>query len=461
VTSSFSKNDTITASAYSGDLSFSLGGGNDSVLGGLGNDTFSFTGSDLNASDVLSGGKGNDTIRLTNDTADAGTVGDAVTAVVKLTASAAVEQIVVNDTATDNAAGDVSITFDAAYAQEAITVDGSALDEGEDLTVDASAIGEEQYFTVTGGAGNDTLTGGGDADLLAGGAGADALSGGEGADTLTGGEGADTFTFASGDSVPGTVDKVTDFVSGTDKLVINLTSADDSIIFTPAYRGTTASNAEGLSLLTGKAGAYFFNTSTNQLVMDVDGNGLIQATDLVITLDGQTKLTASDIQVTLEVTAASAVTGGASADTITGSGGADTITGEAGADDLTGNGGNDVFVFGNADSGLTVATADTILDFATGADDLDLGTAGDATGGTGNYVEAGAAVADFAAALTAANTALAALAGTSAAIELFAFEFDATNGYLFNDTDGDGDADQVIVLTGINGGEIAAGDIIA
>ena len=60
----------------------------------------------------------------------------------------------------------------------------------------------------------------------------------------------------------------------------------------------------------------------------------------------------------------------------------------------------------------------------------------------------------------AANTALTALAGTSAAAELYAFQFDGTNGYLFIDTDSDGDADQVIVLAGVTSAGISAADIV-
>ncbi|MBD3816847.1 MAG: hypothetical protein IE913_10465 [Halothiobacillus sp.] len=165
--------------------------------------------------------------------------------------------------------------------------------------------------------------------------------------------------------------------------------------------------------------------------------------------------------------AASAATGtttidtGVGDDTITGVVVDATITGGTGADAITVGAGVQTIVIGNTDSGITVATADTITGFkAAGADKLKMGTAGDATAGTGTYVEAAAAVADFAAALTAANTALAALAGTSAATELYSFQFDATNGYLFNDTDDNGTADQVIVLVGIDNTEIDAADII-
>jgi hypothetical protein len=151
--------------------------------------------------------------------------------------------------------------------------------------------------------------------------------------------------------------------------------------------------------------------------------------------------------------------GGAGKDTILGDAGNDTITGGADADSMGGGAGTDTFVIGTGETGITVATADSIGGFATGADKLKLGLAGDATAGTGNYVEAGAAAADFTAALAAANTALAALNGTSAATQLYAFQFDATNGYLFEDTNSDGTADQVIVLVGITNTGIGAGDI--
>ncbi|WP_233202708.1 VCBS domain-containing protein [Limnohabitans sp. JirII-31] len=68
-------------------------------------------------------------------------------------------------------------------------------------------------------------------DTLKGGSGADMLVGGAGADTLTGGAGVDTFAYASGDTaltiggtnMNGTItgyDVITDFASGTDKLML-------------------------------------------------------------------------------------------------------------------------------------------------------------------------------------------------------------------------------------------------
>ncbi len=157
------------------------------------------------------------------------------------------------------------------------------------------------------------------------------------------------------------------------------------------------------------------------------------------------------------------IDGKAGNDVIVGSAFADTITGGLGGDKMNGGAGADKFVIGNTDSGLVIASADEITGFVSGSDTLSLGFVGDATAGTGtgNYVEAGAAVADFTAALTAANAALATLAGASSATELYAVEWDASNGYLFNDTDGNGTADQVIVLVGITGATFAAADIVA
>jgi len=143
-----------------------------------------------------------------------------------------------------------------------------------------------------------------------------------------------------------------------------------------------------------------------------------------------------------------------------------TITGNSDANNITIYDGDDELIFADGDSGITLATADYVNGFVAADDSLDLGLTGSATTSTGNYVEASSAVTgatvalSFAAALTAANTALATLAGTSSEAELYAFQYDSTNGYLFEDTDADGDADYVIVLVGINNTEISASDLV-
>ena len=150
--------------------------------------------------------------------------------------------------------------------------------------------------------------------------------------------------------------------------------------------------------------------------------------------------------------------GGAGNDTISTGTGSNLIEGGTGADFVTLLGATNVVVIGNTDSGLNLITADTINLFTDSLDSLKMGLAGDAT----SYVEAGAAVADFTAALAAANVALTTLNGTpGSAAELLAFEFDGTNGYLFNDINSDGVADQVIVLVGVDNTGISAANIIA
>ena len=73
-------------------------------------------------------------------------------------------------------------------------------------------------FTGTGNALGNTIQSGAGNDVLNGLAGDDVLTGGAGSDRLTGGAGADTFVL---NSLAGT-DTITDFVSGTDHLALNL-----------------------------------------------------------------------------------------------------------------------------------------------------------------------------------------------------------------------------------------------
>ena len=133
-------------------------------------------------------------------------------------------------------------------------------------------------------------------------------------------------------------------------------------------------------------------------------------------------------------------------------------------DALNGTPGADIFEVIQGTSSLDLKDAQYILgytnNFQTQLDTLKLGLAGDATADTGNYVEAAAAVADYTAALAAANLALAALNGTSSQSQLYAFEYDASNGYLFEDTNSDGAADQVVVLVGIDKDGLNAADIV-
>ena len=141
--------------------------------------------------------------------------------------------------------------------------------------------------------------------------------------------------------------------------------------------------------------------------------------------------------------------------------GDDIITPGLGVDVLTGNNGADIYVINNGATGLAPGTADIITDFQFNSDKLKLGFLGDGTVDIGNYVESSTAVADYTAALAAANLALNTLNSTSSALELYAFEYDNTSGYLFVDTDSDGVAEDLIILTDIESATIAPSNIIA
>jgi Ca2+-binding RTX toxin-like protein len=98
--------------------------------------------------------------------------------------------------------------------------------------------GDAGADTLRGDAGNDGLYGGADNDNLNGGADNDTLIGGGGKDTLTGGSGVDTFQFESvaessltplpKSRVLDTVDTITDFQHGVDKIDLYWIDADTS-----------------------------------------------------------------------------------------------------------------------------------------------------------------------------------------------------------------------------------------
>ena len=125
-------------------------------------------------------------------------------------------------------------------------------------------LGNAAMDVITGGAGNDVLASQEGNDTLNGGAGDDILQGGAGKDLLTGGDGKDTFQY----TVPAThsngtnVDTITDFVSGTDKIVT---------FPTVIYVGGANGYGAVLTSLTGVAYQGVLDTSTSTLYIDVNG----------------------------------------------------------------------------------------------------------------------------------------------------------------------------------------------
>jgi len=372
----------------------------------------------------------------------------------------------------DNAA--VTITVDDTWASGLLTINAGAIADNDSTRTDGTVS------TTTGGATINAVAEL-DADItITGTANDDTITGGDDTDTITGNGGNDTFvyTFANAnDSTSQSADTITDFNAGdiitvdagtlatnqdfiaTFASVVYLDEGDNSL-------GGSPDDADVANDLV--AGDLFFSAALNQLNIDVDGNGDIQdGIDLSINVAGFTE---SQLRYTVTAHAGgSTITTGAGNDTITGGALVDYIAGGAGVDtiDFTANAGNgNVLVLGNSDSGLTLTTMDTIKHFETD-DVIHAGIRGesgvnyseseadyddDTPGNTNGTINA----TEFAAVLTAANTALATLAAVDPSTDLEAFtlirDTDTDTEWLFNDTDGNGTADQAIImdLAGLN-----------
>ncbi len=135
-----------------------------------------------------------------------------------------------------NTSATVEVVRVTGNAQLKLKGGGAALNQLEVLDAKGNSGGVTFEATgsgavdLMGGSGMDKLTGGSAIDEIMGGAGKDTLSGadgndeitgGAGADTLTGGEGADEFIYSTvSDSQLAAYDSITDFSSGTDKIVL-------------------------------------------------------------------------------------------------------------------------------------------------------------------------------------------------------------------------------------------------
>ena len=202
-----SGNDVIVGDGDNGDND----GGADILQGGEGNDEFRFDGNELTVADRIHGGfsgdfvglqRGNDTITLIQDGVNM--VGNREVFVLDLDANASIELVKVEDANTNGAGRITDLTVDAGHDQALTNVDASDLDSNEAFDFDASAVIAGRNFSVTSGAGADTLIGGAGNDTILGGAGNDAIIGGAGVNQLFGEDGNDTLTGgASNDTLDG------------------------------------------------------------------------------------------------------------------------------------------------------------------------------------------------------------------------------------------------------------------
>ena len=227
----------------------------------------------LTGADTLIGGAGNDTYLVDGPgdsvTENAGEGIDSVQSSASHTLAANVENLLLAD-----------IT--------AVNGTGNALKN--------SIFGNVIANRLAGGGGNDTLVGLHGNDTLSGGGGNDRLEGRTGNDRLTGGSGRDHFAFVDTLSNGG-VDRVTDFVHGTDELLF------DNAAFTAlGAAGALASGdgrfRSGAGITSGRDGSdrLVYDTSTGSLYYDADGSGS-GASVLIATFAGNPGLTATDVTV--------------------------------------------------------------------------------------------------------------------------------------------------------------------
>jgi hypothetical protein len=224
--------------------------------------------------------------------------------------------------------------------------------------------------TVNGGAGNDTITAAAGNDVVVGGAGNDSVVGGTGADSLTGGDGNDTFAIDqdTSDSVVGSTDIITDFVSGTDKISVTNSAAALKFI------GNFATQADGLlaSALAANGGTSnaFFVTGTNMLYIDDNDDGTLAGTDVAVKLEGLASMQEADLLIgaqgsgnSLTITAANAAVTASAATTSGATGPAstkdDTITSQAqyvtnGTGNVDGGAGTDTLVISDGGTSMDV-----------------------------------------------------------------------------------------------------------
>jgi Ca2+-binding RTX toxin-like protein len=135
------------------------------------------------------------------------------------------------------------------------------------------------------------LTGNELANNVFGNAGANILDGKAGADTLAGFGGADQFRFTSALG-GGNVDRIIDFVSGSDKIAL-----DDAVFTQIGGPGALNANAFVSGAAADANDRIIYNAATGQLFYDADGTGAGAAV-LFATLTGAPALAAGDFVVT-------------------------------------------------------------------------------------------------------------------------------------------------------------------
>jgi serralysin len=374
-----------------------FGGGNDTALGGAGNDNI-FFGNTFNSADVVRGGEGTDTLVLQ------GAYG-ALTLTANVTEIEGISLLAGSNTTFGEPGTnryDYSITtIDANFAAGLqVRINGAALLEGEDFTFNGSAETDASFV----------------------------IYGGRGMDTLTGGLGNDIFffaeeRFASGDTVNGGAGYDGMFLRGNYTIDFNA----------PGYTGLFT-NIENLTLTSATDERYARGGGT-EFDYNLTLSNAIVGAGQVLTVNGALLMSSETMILdgSQELDGLLRLFGGRANDTLKGGAQNDLIHGNLGADTLSGGGGADIFRFDStADS--NEASRDHILDFMPGVDKIDLSRI------DANSLEAGNQAFTYREGHNGAPF-------SGAAGELMLDHLGGTDWLLRGDTDGDGFADFVLLIT--------------
>jgi len=408
---------------------FNGGGGDDTLIGGAGNDSL-FGGA--TGSDVLIGGAGNDFLEgdsgadqfvfnATPGTTNADVINDFETGVDTIHLDGTVMSALGASgsfAATDprffagpgaNSApdGSVRVIFDTSTGNLWYDNDGQTFTPPQliatlnfarplaasDIVVDNGIVG----MRVDGAAGNDSLRGGGGQDTINGHDGNDTLIGLGGDDTLDGGAGNDIVVGSTGSDL---------LIGGDGNDTLNGISPTDEKSDT-FFDGVEAT--QSVDTLDGGLGDDFYMVQANDLIAaDPGGVDTVQAfhTDWTLgagldnlvlrpfpTVLESHNATGNELDNTIDATglASTVLQGLGGNDALFGSGGSDRLDGGDGNDTLFGDGGNDTLIGGAGDDSLAGARSpsfsgqDDLLDGGAGNDTLSGGAGHDTvTGGAGS-----------------------------------------------------------------------------
>ena len=179
-----------------------------------------------------------------------------------------------NTTGTDAATASVELTRDPGNG----TLTGTFRNEvlvGRENTADVLNSGD----------GDDVISGLGGNDNINGGTGKDILSGNLGVDVLTGGTGADKFMFFKGEG-GSERDTITDFITGTDTIVINGSNIQSVVVNTDSPSGTTNNYTIHITYTNLTTEDFKVALSNSKTLSDAGGSPSIQITASTATIDG-------------------------------------------------------------------------------------------------------------------------------------------------------------------------------